>query len=122
GACAGHGARGRGAAAHVRIAHRHALAAGSAQTRRNAMPEIHLHNLAVLDPVAGELKSGCEILIRDQRIVSVEQGAIRAPGAVSYDLQGRTVMPGLIDCHVHINRSILPTSPIMLPSLMTAHA
>ncbi len=86
------------------------------------MSEIHLRNLAVLDCVAGEIKTGYEILIRDKHIAAVEHGAIHAPGAESYDLKGRCVMPGLIDCHVHLNRSILPTSPIMLPSLITAHA
>ncbi len=86
------------------------------------MADIHLHNLALLDPVEGVLKTGHEILISGKHIKSVEKGSINVPGAQSFDLKGRTVMPGLIDCHVHINRSILPPSPIMLPSLMTAHA
>lgn len=86
------------------------------------MRDIHLHNLALLDPVKGILNSGYEILISGKHVKVVERGSIKAPGAESFDLKGRTVMPGLIDCHVHINRSILPPSPIMLPSLMTAHA
>lgn len=86
------------------------------------MAEMLLRNLALLDPVAGQLLSGREVLIRDKHIVAVEQGSINAPGAVVYDLGGRTLMPGLIDCHVHLNRTILPTAPLMLPSLLTAHA
>ena len=86
------------------------------------MSEILLCNLALLDPHAGELLSGYEVLLRDKEIVAVEKGTIHAPGAEVHDLGGRTLMPGLIDCHVHLNRTILPTAPLMLPSLLTAHA
>lgn len=86
------------------------------------MAEMLLRNLALLDPAAGRLLPGREVLIRDKRIVAVEHGTINAPGAAVHDLGGRTLMPGLIDCHVHLNRTILPTAPLMLPSLLTAHA
>ena len=70
------------------------------------MAETLLRNLALLDPVAGQLLPGREVLIRDKHIVAVEHGTINAPGAVVHDLGGRTLMPGLIDCHVHLNRTI----------------
>lgn len=86
------------------------------------MPDLLLRNLSVLDTEAGELRTGHEILVRDKRIAAVERGSIAAGDAEVIDLGGRTVMPGLIDCHVHLNRTILPTAPLMLPSLLTAHA
>jgi imidazolonepropionase-like amidohydrolase len=40
------------------------------------------------------------IVVRDGRIVSVDRGGAGAP---AYDLRGLTLLPGLIDTHVHID-------------------
>lgn len=81
-----------------------------------------LRNLALLDPVAGELAGGVEVLVKGPLIAEVRRGAIAAGGAEVIDLGGRTLMPGLIDLHCHITGECLPTAPRMLPSLITAHA
>lgn len=86
------------------------------------MPRLLLRNLALLDPVAGTVGAGHEVLVDGKTVAAVERGRIDAPDAEVIDLKGRTLMPGLIDCHVHLNRTILPTAPVMLPSLLTAHA
>ena len=52
------------------------------------MSEILLRNLALLDPHAGELLSGYEVLLRDKEIVAVEKGTIHALGAEVHDLGG----------------------------------
>ncbi|MEU6250846.1 amidohydrolase family protein [Glycomyces sp. NPDC047010] len=57
---------------------------------------------AVLDTVAGVLVDGQRVLVRDGAIAAV--GAeVEASDARVVDLGGRTLMPGLIDCHVHVN-------------------
>lgn len=54
----------------------------------------------IIDGVGGVL-TGREIVVRDGRIEDiVETGA--TSGAVVYDLPGATLLPGLIDTHVHM--------------------
>ena len=61
-------------------------------------------NAAVLDAQRGELLGDQAVLVEDERIVEVGDTAqIRASEEDrSFDLGGRTLMPGLIDCHVHV--------------------
>lgn len=54
----------------------------------------------LLDGRGGRVDRPILITVRDGRIVSVEPD--RAGATVSYDLSGRTVLPGLIDLHVHL--------------------
>ena len=63
---------------------------------------------------AGELLTGnghevhdTRILIKDGKVVAVGPH-LTAPGAVIYDLRHATVMPGLIDVHVHLLRHFGP--------------
>ena len=86
------------------------------------MGNILFKNLDLLDPHEDELQPNRQVLVRGNTIAEVSQGAIDAGNAEVRDLGGRTLMPGLIDCHVHILPSILPVAPVMLPSLNTAHA
>jgi imidazolonepropionase-like amidohydrolase len=55
-----------------------------------------------LDPSLKELRDGVELLTEGERIVEVSDTPIKAPGATAIELGGRTLMPGLIDCHVHV--------------------
>ncbi len=66
------------------------------------MTDILFKNFALLDAEAGRLLSGFQVLVRGTAIAKVAKGAIRAPGAKVVDLKGRTLMPGLVDCHIHI--------------------
>jgi imidazolonepropionase-like amidohydrolase len=55
----------------------------------------------VLDGRGARIDRPVRILVRAGRIVSIEpEGSSRRP--VSYDLSGRTVLPGLIDAHAHV--------------------
>ena len=61
---------------------------------------ILLKNGHVVDP-AQNLNGTADILIEGQTIQAVGQN-LEAPGAQIIDLQGKVVMPGFIDLHVHL--------------------
>ena len=81
-----------------------------------------LKNLRLLNPIWDEVRDGYEVLVEDDRIREVSDQMIIARSATVIDCGGRTLMPGLIDCHVHaflseVNIGRLAAVPI---TLMTA--
>ncbi len=88
------------------------------------MPRIILQNAALLDAAARERREGMSVLIEDDRIRGVEE-RIRAVGSDHViDLAGRTLMPGLIDAHVHAIgvTTDLHALALMPPYLVAAQA
>ncbi len=65
------------------------------------MGQVLFENAALLDVARGERRPGAQVLVDGDRIAEVSEASIRAPGARRVDLRGRTLMPGLIDAHVH---------------------
>src|ERR1700742_5019563 len=55
-----------------------------------------------LDPERTELIDGVEVLIEGDRVKEVSERPIRSGGATRIDLAGKTLMPGLVDSHVHV--------------------
>ncbi len=66
------------------------------------MPDIIIVGGRVFDGT-GPTTRDASILIRDGKISSVAEGDVRAdPSAERIDARGAFVMPGMIDCHVHL--------------------
>lgn len=62
-----------------------------------------LRNGKILDLEQGVLIDGHEVVIEGERITAVRrQTNEKIAGATILDLGGRILMPGLIDCHVHV--------------------
>ncbi len=83
------------------------------------------HSGQLLDPRRDELVEGLEVLVEDDRIKEVALRPIKAAAATRVDLAGRTLMPGLIDAHVHaflpeVNFALLEGMPITLLALKAA--
>jgi len=59
---------------------------------------------ALLDPASGELTRDAVVVIEDGRVIaSGARDQVRAPAdAERIDAEGLTLLPGLIDCHVHL--------------------
>lgn len=71
-------------------------------TSTDSMTEFILHNLRLLDPAAGRCLPGRQVHIKAGRFVGVSERLDADPAVPRIDLGGRVLMPGLIDCHVHI--------------------
>ncbi len=88
------------------------------------MSLVLFRNLTLLDPRWDEPRGGYEVLVEDELIKDVSAKPIRVEGARVVDCGRRTLMPGLIDCHVHVflsevNIRNLEAVPL---TLMTARA
>ncbi|MDW3209447.1 MAG: amidohydrolase family protein [Reichenbachiella sp.] len=67
-----------------------------------------LKNATIIDAVSDTGKKG-SILIKDEKIETVDyNNTLTTPkGATTYDLEGKYIIPGLIDAHVHITHGTL---------------
>lgn len=90
----------------------------------NAPTALLLRNANLVDGTAAEPLACIEVLIEGERIAQVSDGPIEAPEARVIDLKGRTLMPGLIDCHVHViaTTADLGANTLLPDSLVAARA
>jgi imidazolonepropionase-like amidohydrolase len=67
-----------------------------------ARPALVLHAARLLDIESGKIITPGEVLVQDERIVEVGSSVKHPSGAEFIDLGDTTLMPGLIDAHVHL--------------------
>src|SRR5258708_13876519 len=81
-------------------------------------------NFVMLDPGLGELGGGHELVVEGDIIKEVSAKPIRLEQADVIDCGGRTLMPGLIDSHVHVVLSevVIRNMESVPLTLMTARA
>jgi imidazolonepropionase-like amidohydrolase len=97
--------------------------AGREAAVRRPAADLLLTDAAVLDPDAGTLHDGQAVLIRDGRIVEVGDD-VRARSARRRSVRGMTLMPGLIDAHVHVVAGTADLAALTRwsPAYQTAHS
>lgn len=88
------------------------------------MTAFHFKNFALLEPEFGELRRGYELLVEGHTIREVSDKPLKSAKADVIDCGGRTLMPGLIDSHVHVFLSevYIRSMESMPLTLMTARA
>jgi len=72
------------------------------QVQAAPSPPIVLHAARLLDVKTGRMLKPGEILVQGERIVEVGSSVKRPAGAEVIDLGDRTLLPGLIDAHIHL--------------------
>jgi imidazolonepropionase-like amidohydrolase len=78
------------------------LAAAAIAQAAQAQPVTVIHAGTLIDVPGRAPKRNASILIQGRKIVEVRSGFADVPGARIIDLRASTVMPGLIDSHVHL--------------------
>ena len=73
-----------------------------AQVPQTPTHPIVLHAARLLDIESGKIVSPGEVLVDGERIAEVGSSVTHPAGAETIDLGDRTLMPGLIDAHVHL--------------------
>ncbi|MBD3844143.1 amidohydrolase family protein [Bosea sp. SSUT16] len=88
------------------------------------MTALHFKNFALLEPEFGELRRGYELVVEGDTIRELSEKPLKAASADVIDCGGRTLMPGLIDSHVHVFLSevYIRSMESMPLTLMTARA
>ncbi|HRJ68068.1 MAG TPA: amidohydrolase family protein [Beijerinckiaceae bacterium] len=86
--------------------------------------QLLLTNFDLLEPSFGEIRGGYELLIEGDVIRELSERPIRSAGATRIDCLGKTLLPGLIDSHVHsihseVNIRFMEALPL---TLLTARA
>lgn len=83
------------------------------------MSRFHFKNFKLLEPGFGEVRGGYELLVEGDKVKELSDKPIVTQGADVVDCGGQTLMPGLIDCHVHaihseVNIRFLEAMPLTL--------
>ena len=67
----------------------------------------------LIDPASGQASTEMSVVVTGGTITSVQKGYLAAsPGDKTVDLKGRTVLPGLIDSHVHLESETSPSEQL----------
>ena len=77
------------------------LSCAGALAAQSALP-IVLHAARLIDVETGRVLTPGEVLVRGDRIAEAGSAVTHPAGAEAIDLGNRTLLPGLIDAHVHL--------------------
>ena len=86
------------------------------------MTSVLIKNARLLDPDVDTLQDGYSVLVENGEIKELSDGVITSQSAEVIDARGRTLMPGLIDMHVHVmatqlnlsTQGVLPDALVMM--------
>jgi imidazolonepropionase-like amidohydrolase len=82
--------------------------------------EILFTNVRVYDGHTPTLSAPTSVLVRGNVIAAIKPGLKAAAGAQVIDGRGKTLMPGLIDAHVHMTYSMWSQADMLAPDMTAA--
>jgi imidazolonepropionase-like amidohydrolase len=88
------------------------------------MSSILVRGTSLLDPESGTVAPNRSILIEGDSVREVGGPELESPGSQVVDAQGMVVLPGLVDCHVHVTAVTADLAALThwAPSYVTARA
>ncbi|MCW5940064.1 MAG: amidohydrolase family protein [Fimbriimonadaceae bacterium] len=89
---------------------------------QTAPSEVLFRNVRVFDGVGPALTGPTNVLVRGNLIAEIGPRATAGPAARVIDGTGKTLMPGLIDVHVHVIFTAMKMSQLLSPDLTNARA
>ena len=94
-----------------------AVSQAAGRSSDSPSPDTLFRNVRVLDVVKGQLGPPTNVLVADGRIAGIGGDMTPRGGARIIEGGGRTLMPGMIDMHVHLTFSALTMPQMMSPDL-----
>ncbi len=82
-----------------------------------ARQDVFFRNVRVFDGRGPTLSTQTNVLVQGNQIAAIGGDAKATTGALVIDGRGRTLMPGLIDVHVHLTYSSMPLMRLFRPDL-----
>lgn len=93
-----------------------ALPSFAEETRAPQSSEVLFRNVRVFDGVGPNLSGAQDVLVRGNKIVNIAPArSLQGPQIIEGD--GRTLIPGLIDAHVHMTFTSMPMMRLLAPDL-----
>jgi imidazolonepropionase-like amidohydrolase len=90
------------------------LAVPAGRAAEPSTPEVLFRDVRVFDGKSASLSGRTAVLVRGNQIAAIGAGAVTSiPAATIIDGGGRTLMPGLIDAHVHIMFATIPQLAVL---------
>jgi imidazolonepropionase-like amidohydrolase len=68
---------------------------------QQVLPNLAIVEARVLDPASGAIHEGVTVYVEGGTIRGIEPGAVPGSAELVVNARGRTILPGLIDAHVH---------------------
>ena len=96
--------------------------AASAAPETPLAPDVLFRDVRVLDTARQALGPPTSVLVREGIIAGIGPAAQAGAGATIVEGRGRTLMPGLIDVHVHLTYGALTMEQLRAPDLTPAAA
>src|SRR5229473_5506396 len=87
---------------YSRTSANHANCSKYGRKEKRPMARYLFRNAQILDAERGDYLADGSVLVEGDRILEVGGAEVHASDAQSFDLHGMTLLPGLIDAHVHV--------------------